>query len=254
MDLLTVLIGIVGGLAVGAAGTGAGSIVTPLLILGGMPSLRAVGTSLVAASGAKLIGAAVHQRQGTVNHRLVAQLAAGSVPSAALGILVIRRLGVLDGAEAFVSRALGVVLILVAISIGVDMIVVRGRSGWLPSLRMPTERPWLNAGIGALVGFALAVTSAGSGSLVLATMLLAYPGTIPSELVGSSIFHGAILQAVAGSGHLALGTVDLWAVLALTLGYVPGIVAGSRLAKRAPHGVLRPILLVAIVTTGAKLV
>lgn len=252
--MIIVLIGFAGGLAVGVSATGAGSLVTPLLIFHGMPSVQAVGTSLVAAAGAKFVGAGVHAGQGTVNYRLVGQLAVGSIPSAALGVWVIKRLGGLQGAEPFVERALGIVLILIAASLLTDMLILRGRAGWVPSLRMPTERPILNIAIGAAVGFSLAVTSAGSGSLVMAALLLAYPGTIPAELVGSNIFHAALLQTVAGGGHLALGTVDLGAVLALSAGYVPGIALGSKFAMRAPHSLLRPILVAAIVTTGVKLI
>ena len=254
MDLFVVLIGLLGGLTVGVAGTGAGSLVTPLLILRGIPAVAAVGTSLVAASGAKLVGAVVHHRQGTVNHRLVRQLSVGSLPAAAFGIYVIDRLGGLRGAGPFVSRALGVALIVIAISLVVDQILIRGRGGWVPSLHMPTDRPFVNAAIGAAVGFTLAVTSAGSGSLVIGALLIAYPGTIPAELVGTSVFHGAILQAVAGAGHLALQTVQPLVVLSLIIGYIPGIVLGSRLAQRAHPRVLRPIILVAILTTAVKLI
>ncbi|MFA5891051.1 MAG: sulfite exporter TauE/SafE family protein [Actinomycetota bacterium] len=254
MDPLVALIGLAGGLTIGLAGTGAGSIVTPLLILRGIPSVAAVGTSLLAAAGAKFIGAGVHHRQGTVNHRLVRQLASGSIPAAVLGIYVIKRLGGLDGAGPFVSRALGVVLILIAASLLLDAVLIRKRSGWLPSLRMPTDRPLVNAGIGAVVGFTLAVTSAGSGSLVIAALLIAYPGTIPAELVGTSVFHGAILQAVAGAGHIALGTVRAATVLSLMVGYLPGIVLGSRLAHRAHPRVLRPVIVIAVIVTGVKLI
>lgn len=252
MDLVVALIGLVGGLAIGVAGTGAGSIVTPLLILHGIPSVPAVGTSLVAASGAKIVGAVVHHRQGTVNHPLVRQLCAGSIPAAVLGILVIRRLGA--GAAPFVSRALGVTLVLIAASLVLDMVLVRRRGGWVPSLGLPTDRPWLNVAIGAAVGFTLAVTSAGSGSLIVAALLLAHPATIPAELVGTSVVHGAILQTVAGAGHLALHTVRLTTVLSLSLGYIPGIVLGSKLSHRAHPRALRPIILVAILTTAVKLI
>lgn len=254
MDWVVALIGLAGGFSVGVAATGAGSLVTPLLILHGMPSVQAVGTSLVAGSAAKVVGAGVHARQGTVNYRLVRQLAIGSIPSALLGVYVVKRLGGLEGAGPFVERALGIVLIVIAASLVVDMVILRGRAGWIPSMRMPTDRPAINVAVGVAVGFALAVTSAGSGSLVLAALLLAYPGTVPAELVGSNVFHGALLQAVAGGGHLALGTVDVGVALALMAGYIPGIVFGSRLALRAPDRILRPILLVAIVTTGVKLV
>lgn len=254
MSLVVVLVGLLGGLTTGLAGTGAGSLVTPLLILSGIPSVAAVGTSLVAASVAKVAGAVVHHRQGTVNHRLVRQLAAGSVPAAILGVWVIKRLGGLQGAGPFVSRALGIVLILIAASLVLDAVLVRDRGGWLPSMHMPTDRPWLNAAIGAVVGFTLAVTSAGSGSLVIASLLVAYPGTIPAELVGTSVLHGAVLQTVAGLGHLALGTVQLATVLSLLAGYVPGIVLGSKLAQRAHPRALRPIIVLAVVVTGVKLI
>lgn len=249
------LAGLLIGFLVGLTGMGGGALTTPVLIFFfNVRPVFAVGTDLVFAAVTKMFGAYAHHRQGTVNHRLVRQLALGSVPAALAGIFVIRALGVRADTDTLVTRMLGATIILVAVSLIVDALLLRGRGGWLPGMRMPTDRPWLNVLIGAVVGFLLALTSVGSGTLILAALITAYPGVVAAELVGTDVFHAAILVAVAGIGHLSLGTVDFSVVGSLLVGSVPGVMLGSRMAIRAPDGLLRPLLAGILLLSGVKLV
>ncbi len=85
--LLIALVGLIVGTLTGLTGVGGGSLVTPLLVLMlGIAPTIAVGTDLLYSVPTKLLGATVHQRQGTVNWRLVRYLVTGGVPGAVVGL------------------------------------------------------------------------------------------------------------------------------------------------------------------------
>lgn len=247
--------GLVIGFLIGLTGMGGGALTTPVLILVfKVRPVFAVGTDLVFAAATKWVGALTHHRQGTVNHPLVRQLAVGSVPGTILGIVALRAIGIGARTDSVVTRALGVALIIVAVSLAVDALLLRRRAGWIPGLKMPTDRPRWNAVIGFVVGLLLAVTSIGSGTLIMAALITLYPGVIAAELVGSDVFHAAILVTVAGIGHMTLGTINFAIVGSLLAGSIPGVLLGSRLALRTPEGLLRPLLASILLVAGVKLV
>src|SRR2546428_10568967 len=108
IDGYVALAGLLVGFTVGLTGMGGGALMTPILVLlFKVQPLAAVSSDLVAAVVMKPIGGAVHLRRGTVNKRLVGWLAAGSIPSAFAGVLILRRLG--DGApvQNHIQTALG---------------------------------------------------------------------------------------------------------------------------------------------------
>src|ERR1043165_3092929 len=113
IDWYMALAGLIVGFTVGLTGMGGGALMTPILVLlFKVQPLAAVSSDLVAAFVMKPIGGAVPLRRGTVNKRLVGWLAAGSIPSAFAGVLILRQLG--DGAsvQAHIKTALGVALLL----------------------------------------------------------------------------------------------------------------------------------------------
>src|SRR5688572_13986584 len=71
-------------------GIGGGSLMTPLLILAfGVNPITAVGTDLAYAAVTKTVGGYKHWLQKTVDLRLSAWMAAGSVPAAIGGVYVL---------------------------------------------------------------------------------------------------------------------------------------------------------------------
>src|SRR5476651_1267770 len=92
IDPLFMLSGFFVGLLVGQTGVGGGSLMTPILVLlFGIHPATAVGTDLLYASATKTVGTLVHGLNHTVDWRIVAWLASGSVPSTALTLLLISR-------------------------------------------------------------------------------------------------------------------------------------------------------------------
>src|SRR6266498_1088897 len=107
MDLTLALAGLGVGIIVGMTGMGGGALMTPILVLVfGILPVAAVSSDLAASAVMKPFGGWVHARRGTVNWRLVGWLCAGSVPSAFLGVLLLRWLGGDRGVQDAVQRAL----------------------------------------------------------------------------------------------------------------------------------------------------
>jgi hypothetical protein len=71
--------------------------------------------------------------------------------------------------------------------------------------------------------------------------------------VGTDIVHAVPLTAVAGIGHLALGTVDFMLLGSLLLGSLPGIYIGSHLSAKVPEAVLRPVLATMLLIIGTRM-
>src|SRR5664279_1885761 len=110
------LSGLVVGALVGFTGVGGGSLMTPLLVLVfGIHPATAVGTDLLYAGLTKIGGTAVHAYNRAVDWRIVAKLAAGSVPAAALTLLLLNHFGKdSKSVGAIITSVLGFALILTA--------------------------------------------------------------------------------------------------------------------------------------------
>src|SRR3954449_12607326 len=103
------------GIVVGLTGMGGGALMTPVLVLFfGIPPMAAVSSDLAASAVMKPFGGWVHARRGTVNWRLVGWLCVGSVPSAFLGVLLLRLVGPAGDIQHAIQLALGGALVLAA--------------------------------------------------------------------------------------------------------------------------------------------
>jgi uncharacterized membrane protein YfcA len=247
--------GFVVGLLVGLTGLGGGILMTPLLMLGvGMPAAAAVGTDLAYATLTKLAGTWQHCRQGTVDARIVWRLAAGSVPATlvAVGLLVWLQEQHADRADVWLERAIGAALLLAAFLMIRRLISARRSVD--EALAGPVVVPgWGKlAAVGAVGGFMVGLTSIGSGSLIMALLVLVCT-LRPERLVGTDIAHATLLVGAAALAHLAVGDVDLAVAGALVVGSVPGVLIGSRLVVRVPKRPLQFGLAGLLLTTGAQL-
>jgi uncharacterized protein len=258
MPLGVVFIGLVVGFLIGLTGMGGGAMMTPILLwTGWVAPTVAVGTDLVWNALTKTVGAAVHYRHHNVNLRLVWKLASGSIPGALLGLYLLGFLKKTEGVgyiDHLIVHMLGGALILVAIGI-----IVKGYvRSWLPNLaaRAATDenlKGWQIPLLGFVVGVLVSFTSVGSGSLIVTTLLLMFPGERLNQLVGSDVFHGVLIVGVAALGHWHLGDVNLPLVSGLLVGSVPGVWLGSFIASQIPEVTLRPAVAILLFVTGVKL-
>ena len=107
---------------------------------------------------------------------------------------------------------------------------------------------------GILVGTLVTISSVGAGVLGTVALMFLYPRMTAAKVVGTDIVHAVPLTAVAGLGHLALGTADLVLLGSLLLGSLPGIYLGSHLSSRMPEKVLRPALATMLLLIGCRMV
>jgi uncharacterized membrane protein YfcA len=254
--LISVAFGLGVGILVGMTGIGGGSLMTPLLILVvGTPPVTAVGTDLAYGAVTKTVGGYKHARQGTVDFTLSKWMAFGSVPAAIGGVVALEIL----------ERAIGDDLtpILIAVLAGVILltgIVTLIRAVFLKQLVLK-EREQLTLArrsktaavlFGLVVGFMLGVTSAGSGALIALFLILVFR-LVPKRVVGTDVFHAAVLLWAATIAHIIGGNVDYALAGTILLGSVPGVWIGSHLSVRLPAGTLRTILGVVLVGAGLGL-
>jgi uncharacterized membrane protein YfcA len=254
IDPLVILAGVFVGFVVGLTGMGGGALMTPILVLVfGVAPLAAVSSDVVAAMVMRPIGGGVHWRRGTVNWGLVKWLALGSIPSAFLGVLLLRKLGAGVELQSHVRLALGVVLLVVSLALIVrPLLAARKRPG--ESMMPIVVRPVPTLLIGIFGGLIVGLTSVGSGSLMIILLLMLYPRLKLSELVGTDLVQAVPLVTSAALGHLMFGDFKLGLTASILIGSVPGVFFGARLSSRAPDHVIRPALVVVLLVSGLKLV
>ena len=106
--------------------------------------------------------------------------------------------------------------------------------------------------IGVLGGFIVGLTSVGSGVFFGLTLLVLFP-LRAHKVVGTDIFHAAVLLYVAGAAHWAAGNVDFGLLFWLLLGSIPGVLIGGRLTLAIPEQFLRLLLAGVLGLAGIKL-
>ena len=245
MDPLIIAFGLGVGVLVGLTGIGGGSLMTPLLVLfAGVPPVVAIGTDLAYGAVTKTLGGWRHLRKGTVDLGVSKWLAVGSVPGALVGVWSLDRLHAAYG-KSFEPT----LLIAIAIALLIVALTILGRALFMPKLVarekhaiVQTRRTKITAvSIGAALGLILGVTSVGSGALIGLALILVFKLT-PHRVVGTDVFHAAILLWAAGLAHIASGNVDFLLMATILCGSLPGVVIGTALITHVPAAGLRPAL------------
>jgi len=248
-----ILAGFVVGIVVGLTGMGGGALMTPILVLGfGIDPLSAVSSDIVASLIMKPVGGGVHWRRGTVNWKLVGWLVAGSVPSAFLGVLVLRSMGEGLALQGTVKTSLGVALLVVATGLVIRPLLMRKRNG-LDENAPLVVRPLLTVLIGIAGGVVVGITSVGSGSLMMILLLLLYPRLHMKQLVGTDLVQAVPLVGSAAIGHLLFGSFDFQLMTSIVIGAIPGVFLAARYSSKAPDRVIRPILVLVLTSSAMKL-
>jgi uncharacterized membrane protein YfcA len=256
VDPLVIVFGFGIGILVGMTGMGGGSLMTPLLILAfGYSPVTAVGSDIAYAAVTKTVGGWRHFRLGTVNLGLSLWLAVGSVPSAIVGVWVIeylhRHYG--DSFDDVVLTMLACALILVGVIVLVrSLFMTNAVNGERESFELERRHKVAAVLIGATTGFVIGLTSAGSGTLIAVFLIVLYR-MAPKTVVGTDVFHAAILLWAAGIAHWIGGNVDFVLVGSILIGSIPGVWIGSHLTVRMPTTIVRTALGVVLMASSFAL-
>jgi len=265
-----VLLGLGGGVGFlsGLFGVGGGFLMTPLLIMIGVPPVVAAGSDSNQIVAASTSGTIAHARAGSVDFKLGFLLLSGGILGGTLGVYLVKFLREIGEAD-FLIQATYVVMLG---SIGSYMFFeslqgLRGRRtapapdgtpsfysrivGALPwKTEFPrsgiTLSPILPVALGLFVGVLAAIMGVGGGFIMIPVMV--YLLRMPMHVVvGTSLFqilftciHVTILQATLNH------SVDVVLALLLLFGSVIGAQLGARASRRLEADQLK-ILMAAIV-------
>jgi uncharacterized membrane protein YfcA len=245
VDPLVIAFGLGVGILIGMTGIGGGSLMTPLLVLfAGVPPVVAIGTDLAYGAVTKTVGGWRHWLKGTVDLGVSMWLAVGSIPGALIGVWLLDRLHATYG-KSFEPT----LLISIAVALIIVAVTILGRALFMPKLvarerhtvQQTTRTKVTAVVIGLVLGLILGVTSVGSGALIGLALILVFQLT-PHRVVGTDVFHAAILLWAAGIAHFASGNVDFLLMGTILIGSLPGVVIGTHLMGHVPANALRPAL------------
>ena len=241
------------GVVIGLTGMGGGALMTPALILFGIPPTAAVANDLVVNAVNKVVGAGVHWRHGKPNLKIAFWLIIGSVPTAYLGAWLIHAIGAED-VQGILKKAIGVTLVVASTAYFLRAFFEmsgRIRAGDDPD---PPVRPLLTLLVGVVGGLMVGITSVGSGTVIMMCIMLLYPTLAALRLVGTDLVQAVPLVIAAAVGHVMVTGVDWALLLPLLVGGAVGTYFGSKFAGRVPNGLIRRgITIVLAVTASAML-
>ena len=84
-----------------------------------------------------------------------------------------------------------------------------------------------------MLGFILGVTSVGSGALIGLALILVFRLT-PHRVVGTDVFHAAVLLWAAGIAHAVAGNIDYGLMGNILIGSIPGVLRRRAARARRP--------------------
>jgi uncharacterized protein len=256
VDPALVIFGFGIGLLVGMTGMGGASLMTPLLILVfGISPVTAIGTDIFYAAVTKTVGGYQHLRLKTVHRGIAFWLAVGSVPSAIAGVWVIEllqsRYG--DDLDKLVLGMLGGALLVVGVATLLRSVFFKDVIAERSAMHLYRRHIVAAVVTGMVTGFVIGLTSAGSGTLI-AIALIAIFRLTPQRVVGTDVFHAAVLLWAAGLAHWVGGNVDFALAGNILLGSIPGVILGTNLSVKAPQAFLRRALAVVLIASGVTLI
>jgi uncharacterized protein len=243
------------GFASGMFGIGGGFLMTPLLILIGIPPSVAVGTQANQLVGASVSGALAQWRLRRIDIRMAMVLFTGGSLGSFVGVRLFHHLQKIGQADVVI--ALGYVLFLGTVSVFMLLESLQGlkkdkagrsvslRSRWhhhplvkrLPfRLRFTQSHLYVSAllpmGIGFFIGILVAVLGIGGGFLLVPAMIYML-GMPASMVVGTSLLQIALVSALSTILHAVnTQTVDVLLAFFLLLGSAVGAQIGNLYAAR----------------------
>jgi uncharacterized membrane protein YfcA len=268
------LLGLGGGVGLlsGVFGVGGGFLMTPLLIMIGIPPAVAVATEANQIVASSFSGVLTHWRRRTVDFKMGAVMLAGGLVGSAIGVqifVVLRQLGQVD---LMVSLCYVVFLGIVGVLMLIESIRAMRKSAigkaprrrghhWshgLPfKMRFRASNLYISAIppflIGGLVGVLAAIMGVGGGFIMVPAMIYLL-GMATTVVVGTSLFQIMFVTGATTLMHAMLNhTVDGILAVLLLVGGVIGAQVGVRLGPKLKAEQLRVLLALLVLVVCAKI-
>ncbi|RAU20607.1 permease [Paramagnetospirillum kuznetsovii] len=258
------LVGIGGGIGVlsGIFGVGGGFLLTPLLILLGIPPAVAVASGANQVMGSSVSGVFAHWRRRNVDIKMSIFLLIGGFAGSGAGVwlfALLKKLGQIDLVISLsyvgVLGSVGLMMLIETLSSihgsnsGKVMGKLHPHHSWhgLPlRLRFPRSGLYISAmlpiGVGVIGGVLAAVMGVGGG-FILVPLMIYVLGMPTAVVVGTSLFQMIFVTAnVTLLQAITTHTVDVPLAMILLAGGAVGAQVGARLGGNLPAERLRLLL------------
>ncbi len=276
VNLLVMLgLGAAVGFLSGMFGVGGGFLLTPFLMLSGIPPAIAVATGANQIVGTSVSGTLAQWRRGNVDLQMGAVLIGGGVVGALVGVLLLRYLRELGQAGLMISLTyvcflggIGTLMLWESVNAirrrraGKTVSARRsGQHNWIHGLpfkmRFPRSRLYISIipplVIGVLVGLLASFLGVGGGFIMLPAMI--YLLRMPTNIVvGTSIFQIIFVTAIVTLLHATLNhTLDILLAFLLVIGGVIGGQFGVRAGQKLRHEQLRALLALMVLGVAVRI-
>jgi hypothetical protein len=264
------LVGFLGGLF----GVGGGFLMTPALILVGIPPAVAVASGANQIVASSISGAVSQWRKGNVDVTMGMVLLAAGILGTGVGVLLFRLLQRAGQIDLVVQLSYVVLLGIVGTMMGIESVraVLRRRGGarppgrlhqhfwvhrWPLRMRFRRSKLYISAIPPAAIGFAVGVLTAimgiGGGFIMVPAMIYLF-GMPTLTVVGTSQFQIVFVTAattllLAATTH----TVDVVLAILLIIGGVIGTQMGTRMGQLLRGEYLRGLLAAMVLAMAVKL-
>lgn len=220
-------IGLASGILSGLFGVGGGIVMTPGIdILLPVPQIAALETPLPVIFPTALVGAFAYRKAGQVDVRAASWMAPAGIVGSAAGALLTHVIDV---------RAL---LLATAVLLGYQSIsILRGGERRERGHAKPTSATAFLE-IGLVAGLASGLLGIGGG-VVIVPLLAGWLGIPLKRALGTSLLTIPALVIPGTIVHAYLGDIDWWLFVLLTIGAVPGVWIGARIALGTAERTLR---------------
>jgi hypothetical protein len=274
--LIPLGLGALVGFLSGMFGVGGGFLMTPLLMMVGIPPTVAAASDSCQIAAASASGSFAHARMGNVDYKLGGLMLIGGITGGAIGVQIIKIVRLMGNAEFLI----GLTYVIVLASIGSYMFLesLRAIRGTAPRRAasqgpsrlvrvlgaLPFQTDFTKSGIRhsvfvpialcMLVGILAAIMGVGGGFIMIPAMV--YLLRMPMHVaVGTDLFQilftsSGVTLMQANVNH----TVDLVLALVLALGSTVGAQFGARIARRLRGEQLRIILSVIVLAVCLKMI
>jgi uncharacterized protein len=260
----------------GMFGIGGGFLITPLLMLMGIPAPVAVATGANQVVASSVSGTLSQWRRGNVDVKMGTVLLAGGVIGAFIGVQIIRLLK----SSGYVDLVIALLYAVFLSSIGILMLIESlnamrkahlgtltsgrrsGRHSWvhgLPlKLRFQRSKLYISAIppfiIGIFVGLLSGVLGVGGGFVMVPAMI--YLLNMPTRVViGTSLFQVIFVAGLTTVLHAAANqAVDLLLAVVLMVGGVIGAQFGASAGQRMRSEQLRALLAILVLGVCVRLI
>jgi uncharacterized protein len=271
---LLVGVGMVVGFLSGLVGVGGGFLMTPILMMIGVPPTVAAASDSNAIVATSASGTAVHFRLGNVDLKLGSVLLLGGLAGAAIGVRIIKSLRALGNADFVITVTYVVVLGSVGAFMFLEGLHSLRRAVMTPAAHQPAAHSGLLRrlpfqmhfpdskvqhsvfvpfALCALVGVLSAIMGVGGGFIMVPMMV--YLLRMPMHTaIGTDLFQ--ILFTSAGVTLMQATTnqtVDVVLALLIALGSTAGAQIGARMARLLRGDQLKIVLASVVLLVTAKM-